>query len=220
MNTGTFTVSRAGSSIASDLTVNYSVGGTATGGTDYKELPRSVTIPAGKSSTTILVTSKNDSTAEPNETVIVSVSTSADYTTGSPSSATVTIKDNDSGDSYEPDNRSAKAKKILSGETQYRSIHVLGDVDWAKFTLNQTSDVTIETNGMAGDDTAIALFGPDNSTTLIEKDRNHGLGYFSLIRRTGTRALAAGTYYIKVREYGSNRTIFSYTLSLYAQPVY
>lgn len=218
-DTGTFTVSRAGSSTASAVTIDYTVGGTATSGTDYSALSHSVTIPAGQSSATILVTAKNDSTAEPSETVMVTLSASTIYTLGSPSNATIKIKDNDSIDSYEPDNRPARAKTILSGETQYRSIHVIGDVDWAKFTLNQTSNVTIETNGEVGDDTAIALFGPDNSKTLIEKDNNDGIGYFSLIQRTGTRALTPGTYYIKVWEYGNNTTIFSYTLSFNAQPV-
>ena len=216
---GKFTVSRAGSSTASDLMVTYSVGGTATGGTDYQKLPLSVTIPAGKTSATILVTPRNDRLAEANECVIVTLVTSTDYTTGFPNSATVTIKDNDSGDRYEPDNKPATAKTIVSGETQYRSIHVLGDGDWVKFTLEQTSDVTIETNGMAGDDTVIALFGPDSPTTLIEKDNNHGAGYFPRIERMGSGALTAGTYYLKVREYGNNKTIFSYILSLDVQPV-
>jgi hypothetical protein len=50
----TFSVVRRGST-NSDLTVDYSIGGTATNGVDYVTLPGSVTIPAGQSAATITV---------------------------------------------------------------------------------------------------------------------------------------------------------------------
>lgn len=94
-DTGTFTVSRTGST-ASPLTVFYSVGGTAINGTDYVSLPGSVTIPAGQSSAPILITTIDDSNVEGNETVVITLSANAAYTVGSPVAATVTIVDNDS----------------------------------------------------------------------------------------------------------------------------
>ena len=93
-NTGIFTVSRTGSTAAA-LTVNYTVGGTATNGTDYTTIPTSVVIPAGSASATITVTPIDDTASEGNETVVVTLSSSASYTVGSPSAATVTIADND-----------------------------------------------------------------------------------------------------------------------------
>ena len=95
-DTGAFSVTRTGST-TSALTVNYTLSGTAGNGTDYNSLPTSVTIPAGAASATITLTPKDDATVEGSETVIVTVSSSTAYTTGSPGSATVTIADNDSG---------------------------------------------------------------------------------------------------------------------------
>ncbi len=95
-NTGTFTVTRTGSTTTS-LTVSYSVSGTATPGIDYTTLPGTITIPAGSSSAMITVTPINDSTPESSETVVVFLSFSTGYSVGSPSSATVSIADDDSG---------------------------------------------------------------------------------------------------------------------------
>ena len=59
---------------STDTTLSYSVGGTATSGSDYTALPLSVTIPAGATTATITVPINNDSLVEPNETVIVTLS--------------------------------------------------------------------------------------------------------------------------------------------------
>jgi hypothetical protein len=91
---GQFTVSRTGST-AADLTVNYTVSGTATGGSDYVSLGTSVVIPAGSAMVAIPVTVIDDNTAEGNETVILTLAANASYSIGNPSSATVTIVDND-----------------------------------------------------------------------------------------------------------------------------
>jgi len=93
-NTGSFSVARTGSTAAS-LTVNYGIGGTATNGTDYNSVATSVTIPAGAASAAVTVTPRDDTAQESNETVILTLSSNASYTVGSPSSATVTIADND-----------------------------------------------------------------------------------------------------------------------------
>src|SRR4030042_5320431 len=88
--TGTFTVRRTGSTSGA-LTVYYAVSGTATSGSDYNSLSGSVTIPAGSSNSTITVTPINDTAVESNETIIVTLSTNATYTRGSPYTATVMI---------------------------------------------------------------------------------------------------------------------------------
>jgi hypothetical protein len=92
--TGTFTVSRTGSLTAA-LTVGYTVSGTATKGVDRQGLAGSVSIPAGATSATIVVTPIDDTLREGPETVIVTLTPNGAYTIGSPSSATVTIIDND-----------------------------------------------------------------------------------------------------------------------------
>jgi Calx-beta domain-containing protein/putative Ig domain-containing protein len=92
---GQFTVTRTGST-AAPLTVNYAIGGTATNGLDYSPLLGSVTIPAGSSTKTIDVVPIDDTLAEGNETVILTLRTDAAYNVGTPGDVTVTIADNDS----------------------------------------------------------------------------------------------------------------------------
>jgi hypothetical protein len=95
-DTGTFTVSRTGSTEA-PLTVLYGVSGTATG-SDYATLSGSVVIPSGASTATITVTPTNDVLAEGDETVVVTVTANAAYTVVAPSSATLTISSDDAPD--------------------------------------------------------------------------------------------------------------------------
>ncbi|RUS99427.1 hypothetical protein DSM107003_00110 [Trichormus variabilis SAG 1403-4b] len=91
-NPGKFTLTRTGST-ASSLTVNYSVAGTATNGTDYNNLTNSVTFAAGSSTTIINLTPINDSLVEGDETVIVNLSSNTNYNLGTVKTATVTIVD-------------------------------------------------------------------------------------------------------------------------------
>src|SRR6185295_7746495 len=92
---GVFTVTRTGNTNVA-LTVNYTVGGTATPGSDYTALSGSVTIPNNQSSATITVPVLDDALIESPETVIVTLTPGAPtYTVMSPSAATVTIADDD-----------------------------------------------------------------------------------------------------------------------------
>jgi regulation of enolase protein 1 (concanavalin A-like superfamily) len=95
-DTGAFTFSRSGVT-TSALTVNFTVSGTAASSTDYTAFSpaTSITIPSGQSSAVLTVTTANNSTAELNETVIVTLGTGSGYTVGTPSAATVTIQDDD-----------------------------------------------------------------------------------------------------------------------------
>ena len=94
VTTGTFAVSRTGSTAAA-LTVNYTVSGAATPGTDYVALTGSVTIPAAVASATITVTPINDTAVETLEAVVVSLSPDGAYIVGAPGSGTVTIVSDD-----------------------------------------------------------------------------------------------------------------------------
>jgi hypothetical protein len=93
-DTGTFTVSRTGSTAAA-LVVRYRVTGSATNGSDYASLGATVTIPAGQASATVTIAPVNDPDYEGSETVDLTVQPDGSYTVGSPSAATVTIADND-----------------------------------------------------------------------------------------------------------------------------
>jgi len=91
-NVGVFTFTRTGST-ASALAVNYTLGGTASNGTDYNTLGSSATIPAGATSVAVTVTPKPDTLNESTETVILTLAANASYTVGSPGNATVNISD-------------------------------------------------------------------------------------------------------------------------------
>ncbi len=91
--TGTFTITRTGATTAA-LTVNFTTGGTATGGSDYASLAASATIPAGSANATVIVTPVNDTLVENNETVVLTLANSAAYTIGT-ASATLTITSDD-----------------------------------------------------------------------------------------------------------------------------
>ena len=75
--------------------MSYSIGGTAVNGVDYASLTGSVTISANSFSSTITVTTLDDSLVEGNKTLVVTLTANPAYTVGSPGSATITIIDND-----------------------------------------------------------------------------------------------------------------------------
>ena len=89
-----FTIARIGTTTAS-LTVQYALSGSATAGADYAALSGSVTIPAGASTATVVVTPLDDSAVEGTETVTLTLQSSSTYVVGTPDSASVDLIDND-----------------------------------------------------------------------------------------------------------------------------
>lgn len=87
------TLSRA---IASDVTFDFNItGGTATDGDDFTSGTTSGTITAGNTTTTIPVTIIDDSTDEPDETIIAELSNPENASLGTNTQHTYTILDND-----------------------------------------------------------------------------------------------------------------------------
>jgi hypothetical protein len=74
------------------LTVNLSIGGTATSGDDYPAIATPVSIPSGQASRTITIQPRQDFTMEPAETVTFQLAP-GEYAIGTPGSVTVTIAD-------------------------------------------------------------------------------------------------------------------------------
>ena len=93
-NAATFRVNRTGS-VSTPLTVNYTLAGTATNGTDYNNLSGTATIEVGQTFADIAVTPIDDTVFEGNETVIFNLTKTANYNLGTSVSATVNITDND-----------------------------------------------------------------------------------------------------------------------------
>ncbi|MEQ8791449.1 MAG: Ig-like domain-containing protein [Pirellulaceae bacterium] len=89
---GELTISLPGVT-STDLTVNYTVAGTAVAGADYTALPGSVTIPAGASSAVISILPVDDGVSEDLESVELTLAAGVGYTLGGTDAATVMIGD-------------------------------------------------------------------------------------------------------------------------------
>ncbi|NBO32660.1 MAG: calx-beta domain protein, partial [Cyanobacteria bacterium WB6_1B_304] len=86
-----YTFTRSGDTTFS-LTVNYTVGGTATNGVDYATIPTSVTFAAGSSTATLTVDPTADTiNPESDESVTLTLVAGTGYNIGTPPSATGTI---------------------------------------------------------------------------------------------------------------------------------
>jgi hypothetical protein len=95
-----YRISRTGST-SSALTVPYTMSGTGSNGTDYTSLNGTATIAAGLTFVDVPLNVIDDTLIENNETAILTLSTSSNYTVGATNTATVTIADNDLGDWFD-----------------------------------------------------------------------------------------------------------------------
>jgi hypothetical protein len=118
-------------------------------------------------------------------------------------------------DAFEPDDTAAAARAIAPGSQQSHSIVPASDIDWVRFSLAGAADVVIETSGAVGDDTRMWLYDA-NQNQLDFNDDIGSPNLFSRIERSRARnnALPAGTYFVRVDEFGNNATIANYNLSL------
>lgn len=113
-----------------------------------------------------------------------------------------------SGDAYESDNTYTTAKGIVAGETQARSIHAAGDVDWVKIRPIQSGAYQIQTTGDG--DMKLDLYAADGRT-LLSSDDDSGVG---LNARIGCDLNANTDYYIKAYTYNTGAIISEYGLSV------
>jgi hypothetical protein len=93
-DSGTFTIARTGD-LTFPLTVARTIFGSASAGLDYAAVGATTTIPAGQASVTVTIAPIDDAAAEGAETVLLTVTDTADYDVGTPATATVTILDDD-----------------------------------------------------------------------------------------------------------------------------
>lgn len=89
---GAVTLARSGDELAA-VTVDYTVDGTATPGSDYETLSGSATFPAGETTTVVPVEVLVDDEDEDAETVELTLADGDGYLVGSPDTGTVTIAD-------------------------------------------------------------------------------------------------------------------------------
>ena len=94
LDSGTVTIARTGDT-TNALSVDLTIGGQATNGTDYQSTGPSFTIPAGQASANLTITPVDDDSDEGEENVLVIIAAAPHYNVGTASSATVTIADDD-----------------------------------------------------------------------------------------------------------------------------
>jgi hypothetical protein len=89
---GQFTILRSGAT-TNEMTVSYTIGGTALNGVDYTLLPGTATFVTGQSNVVVTVTPIDDEIPEPTETVVLSLLSGTNYGVLAPSSATLNLAD-------------------------------------------------------------------------------------------------------------------------------
>ena len=146
----------------SDITLAYTVGGTATPGSDFTIANSgTLSVPKGAATATIPVTIIDDSAQEGDETVVLTLNGSAGYGVGNPATHTLTIRDDD-------------APTVSFATGSHTAFEGAGTHD-VEVTLNkaQTSDITVKYTvggtAMSGSDFTIASSGtlsvPRGTTT-------------------------------------------------------
>jgi len=88
-----FTISRAGNANF-PMTVNFSLGGTATGGIDYRTVSNFVTLAAGATSTNLVIMPVAGTNVIASKTVILAISANTNYLVGATNSTFITIAGN------------------------------------------------------------------------------------------------------------------------------
>ncbi|MFC3197081.1 Calx-beta domain-containing protein, partial [Parapedobacter deserti] len=146
---GEFTVSLpAGATSSEDITVNYTIGGTATADVDYTAITGAVVIPAGQNGVTVPVVVLDDNIIETDETVVMTItggsSASFTFTAGANDTDTVVLADDD---------RTDLAKMLLSVATAANAAEPGTD---GEFTVSlptgvtSSEDITVSYSILAG----------------------------------------------------------------------
>jgi len=209
-NTGEFTITRTGTT-ANSLTLNYTVAGTATNGSDYNSLGSTIVIPAGASSVTIPIIPIDNFTLESAETVVLNLSTDTAYNLGTNNSATVNITDNDTS-IYESNQTLATAYNlgtISSLQTISDSVSSLDTTDYYKFDVASTGTVTLNIQNFSAGTTLkgelVTKNGSTSSTSLFTVNSSGTVNVSS-------SAYAGGTNYIRIYQ-GSGDASYSFEIS-------
>ncbi|SFP14031.1 Calx-beta domain-containing protein, partial [Chitinophaga sp. YR627] len=173
-NNGAFTISLpTGVTVNEDVTVNFTVAGTATAGTDYTALGTSVIIPAGQNSITLPVPVLDDQIIEGTESVTVTITggtaaTAGAFTAGTNNVATVNINDDDNtatnkvisitaaNDGSEPGTDAAFTISLPAGVTVNEDVTV-------NFTVAGTATSGVDYTAIG---TSATIFAGQNSVTL------------------------------------------------------
>ncbi len=155
-NPGQFTVTRTAPTTAS-LTVNLSISGTATNGTDYANIASTVTIAANQTSAVINVSPVDDAVTEGPEDVTIALA-SGNYDIGTANFASVTIADNDNPPVLFISTPASQGPLIANGNGIIVGATVTDD--------GAPQPVTLTWSQVAGSGTA-TIESPNSATTAV-----------------------------------------------------
>ena len=142
--TSTVTISTgSGPTFATDQTITLALTGTATKDSDYGISSESLTLAAGATSTTALVTAMQDNYDDDAETIIITASNGGD-TIGT---ATVTITDNDNAPTF-----TLSVSDITPSETGAEAVSVTVSLSGSVFESDQTFSLVVSGTATLGDD--------------------------------------------------------------------
>jgi hypothetical protein len=94
---GLFRFTRTGGDISGELTVNYTVGGSAAWGTDYASLSGTVTFGAGELTADVVINPVSDVSSESTETITVTLTSGSGYTVGTGSPVSMDLREESAG---------------------------------------------------------------------------------------------------------------------------
>ncbi|MFQ5507807.1 MAG: Calx-beta domain-containing protein, partial [Leptospirillia bacterium] len=140
-----------------DTTVNYSVGGTASNGSDFTISPASpITIPAGVTTRDITITVLDDTIDEPDQTVVLNIGSLVNGTPGTNLTHTATIVDNDAAPtvSFVPASQTSLGLESGAMNLLVQLSQVSEKVVTVPFTVDAASTATLT------DDYTLSLASP------------------------------------------------------------
>ena len=186
----------------SDITVKYTVGGTATAGSDFTIADSgTVTVPAGATTATIPVTIVDDSAPESSKTVVLTLAGGSGYSAVNPGTHTLTILDNDPAMSFASASQSAGEGSgthdvgVTLGKAPTSDITVKYTVDG---TATPGADFTIASSG-----TVTVLAGATTATipvTLLDDTVGEGdeTVVLTLAASGGYQVVSPGTHTLTI----------------------
>jgi len=230
-----FTFTRTGST-TNALTVNYTVGGTATLGTDYTGISstgatKTVTFAAGSATAVVTVDPIADTEVEPDETVELTLAAGNGYTIGTTATVSGTIT-NDDASSTDYSNDPLKPTLITGSGSTFNLSNTVGGADVADYVSFVVPDgsslVSIQLTGYSSSDgrAFIALQkGAAFTATPVGGSLPGALGFThfgsgvpdasvgsNLISKLGGTQ-TAGTYSLWIQQLGA-QTDYTITLGL------
>ncbi|NJK60117.1 MAG: hypothetical protein HC918_07595, partial [Oscillatoriales cyanobacterium SM2_1_8] len=163
-----------------DLTIAYSLGGTASNGMDYNFLSNTVVVPAGSTRVEISVVARADRDIEGTETVMLTLQPGIGYNLSNTITAQVEILD------FVFDGANVPGSGVLSSNTPFGSL-ILGNNNSNRIAGGDLNDTIA---AFAGDDVVFGFGGNDSIDGGLGNDTlNGGEGNDTLVGSVGNNTL-------------------------------